>query len=70
MSVLTGPNGYMGFVPREIPTMAGEKTLEDKLRDRITALGGWEVKIHGSEFQTGCPRLARVLQRPVHCPGG
>jgi hypothetical protein len=55
--------------------MAGEKILEDCIRTRINALGGWEVKIHGSEFQSGCPDLlicykGRFVALEVKNPNG
>jgi hypothetical protein len=55
--------------------MAGEKTLEDRLRDRIDRAGGWEVKIHGSEYQSGCPDLlicykGRFIALEVKNPNG
>lgn len=55
--------------------MAGEKNLENRLRDRINAVGGCEFKIHGSEFQTGIPDLfvcykGRFIALEVKNPNG
>jgi hypothetical protein len=37
--------------------MAAEKNLENALRARIRAVGGWEVKIHGDQWTAGIPDL-------------